>query len=40
MKILLGEFNAKVDWEDIFKPEIGNKSLKVYTKSIMIMELE
>jgi hypothetical protein len=24
MKILLGDFNAKVDREDIFKPIIGN----------------
>jgi endonuclease/exonuclease/phosphatase family metal-dependent hydrolase len=27
MKILLGDFNAKVGWEDIFKPRIGNESL-------------
>jgi hypothetical protein len=27
MKILLGDFNAKVGREDIFKPIIGNKSL-------------
>jgi hypothetical protein len=27
MKILLGDFNAKVDREDIFKPKIGNESL-------------
>jgi exonuclease III len=27
MKILLGDFNAKVGREDIFKPAIGNKSL-------------
>jgi exonuclease III len=27
MKILLGDFNAKVCREDIFKPTIGNKSL-------------
>jgi hypothetical protein len=27
MKILLGEFNAKVGRENIFKPTIGNKSL-------------
>jgi hypothetical protein len=26
MKILLGDFNAKVDMEDIFKPTIGNES--------------
>jgi hypothetical protein len=27
MKILLGDFNAKVDRKDIFKPTIGNESL-------------
>jgi hypothetical protein len=27
MKILIGDFNAKVGREDIFKPTIGNKSL-------------
>jgi hypothetical protein len=27
MKILLGDFNAKVDREDIFKLTIGNESL-------------
>jgi hypothetical protein len=27
MKILLGDFDAKVDREDIFKPTIGNESL-------------
>jgi hypothetical protein len=27
MKILLGDFNAKVGREDIFKPAIGNESL-------------
>jgi hypothetical protein len=27
MKILLGDFNAKVGREDIFKPIIGNNSL-------------
>jgi hypothetical protein len=26
MKILLGDFNAKVDTEDIFKPTVGNES--------------
>jgi hypothetical protein len=37
MKILLGDLNAKLGREDIFKPTIGKK---VYTKSVMIMELE
>jgi hypothetical protein len=27
MKIILGEFNAKVGRENIFKPTIGNESL-------------
>jgi hypothetical protein len=27
MKILMGDFNAKVGREDIFKPIIGNESL-------------
>ena len=27
MKILLGDFNAKVGRENIFKPTIGNESL-------------
>ena len=27
MKILLGDFNAKVEREKIFKPTIGNESL-------------
>jgi hypothetical protein len=27
MKILLGDFNAKVGREDIFRPVIGNESL-------------
>jgi hypothetical protein len=26
MKILLGDFNAKVGREDIFKPTVGNES--------------
>jgi hypothetical protein len=37
MKILLGDFNAKVGREDIFKPTIGNE---VYTNLVMIMQLE
>jgi hypothetical protein len=36
MKILLGEFNAKVGREDIFKPTLG---MIVYTKFIVTMEL-
>jgi exonuclease III len=36
MKILLGDFNAKVGREDIFKPTIGNE---VYMKLVMIMKL-
>jgi exonuclease III len=36
MKILLGDFNAKVRRKDIFKPTVGNKG---YTKLVMIMEL-
>jgi hypothetical protein len=36
-KILLGDFNAKVGREDIFKPTIVKK---VYTKLVMIMELD
>jgi hypothetical protein len=28
MKILLGDFNAKVGREDIIKPTIGNESLQ------------
>jgi hypothetical protein len=27
MKIMLGDFNAKVGWKDIFKPTTGNNSL-------------
>jgi hypothetical protein len=37
MKILLGDFSAKVGREDIFlKQQLG---MKVYTKLVMIMEL-
>jgi hypothetical protein len=37
MKILLGDFNAKVGKEDIFKPTIGTR---VHMKPVTIMELE
>jgi hypothetical protein len=36
MKILLGDFIAEIDREDIFKPTIWNE---IYTKLVMIMEL-
>jgi hypothetical protein len=35
MKILLGDFNAKVGREHIFKP-----AMRVHTKLVIIMELE
>jgi hypothetical protein len=37
MKILLGDFNAKVGRENIFKPTIGNG---FYMELVMTMELE
>jgi hypothetical protein len=37
MKILLGNFNAKVGREDFLNQQLG---MKVYTKLVMIMELE
>jgi hypothetical protein len=37
MKILLGDFNAKVCREDILSQQLG---MKVYKKLVMIMELE
>jgi hypothetical protein len=36
-KILLEDVNSKEGKEDIFKPQLG---MKVYTKLVMIMELE
>jgi hypothetical protein len=36
MKILLGDFNATVGREDIFKQQLG---MRVYMKIVMIMEL-
>jgi hypothetical protein len=36
IRILLGDFNAKVDREDILNRQLG---MKVYTKLVMIMEL-
>jgi exonuclease III len=38
LKILLGDFNAKVGREDIFHPSVGNE--RVCTKLVMIMGLE
>jgi hypothetical protein len=37
MKILLGDLNAKVGREDMLNRQLG---MKVYTKLVMIMELE
>jgi hypothetical protein len=37
MKVLLGDVNAKVGKENIFKPIMG---MKVCTKLVMIMELD
>jgi hypothetical protein len=34
MKILLGDFNAKVGREDLFKPTIGNESLHEISNDI------
>ena len=31
MKILLGDYNTKVGRENIFKPAIGNESLRQYS---------
>jgi hypothetical protein len=37
MKILLGDFNAKVGRQDILNRQLG---MKVYPKLVMMMELE
>jgi hypothetical protein len=37
MKILLGDFNAKIGRKDILNRQLG---MKVYTKLVMTMELE
>jgi len=37
MKILLGDFNAKVGRQNIFKPKLG---MRVYISVVMIMVLE
>jgi hypothetical protein len=34
--ILLGDFNAKADGEDIFTPQLG---MRANTKLLMVMEL-
>jgi hypothetical protein len=41
MKILLGDFNAKVGREDIFKPTIGNESLHAinYDNVVRVVKL-
>jgi hypothetical protein len=36
MKILLGDFNAKVGRENIFKPAIGNESLHQITNDMKL----
>jgi hypothetical protein len=36
MKIMLGDLNAKVGKEDIFKPN----RMRIYTKLVMVMVLE
>ncbi|KAJ4425499.1 hypothetical protein ANN_27693 [Periplaneta americana] len=38
MKILLGDFNAKVGREDIFKPTIGKESLHITSNEIGVRE--
>jgi hypothetical protein len=40
MKILLGDFNAKVGREDIFKPIIGNESLHVGSNDNGVREVK
>jgi len=37
MKIILGDFNAKVERENLFKPTIGNE---IHIRIVMIMALE
>jgi hypothetical protein len=39
MKILLGDFNAEVGRQDIFKPTIGNESLHKITNDNEVREL-
>jgi hypothetical protein len=36
MKILLGDFNARVGGENIFKPTIGNESLHHYSNDNVV----
>jgi hypothetical protein len=37
MKVLLGDFNAKIGKKTFLNPQLG---LKVHTKLVVIMELE
>jgi hypothetical protein len=37
MKILLGDFNAKVGSEEVLNRQLG---MKIYTKLVMILELD
>jgi hypothetical protein len=39
MKILLGDFNAKVGREDIFKPTIANESLRGISNDSRVREV-
>jgi hypothetical protein len=38
IKILLGNFNAKVGTEDVFKPAIGNESLHEISNDMCLNE--
>jgi hypothetical protein len=40
MKTLLGDFNAKVVRENIFKPTNGNERMSIYMRIVRIIMLE